>query len=261
MISTLRKDFRRWPNHPLQRSSPSHSRHNSCVLWTRLLRLLTRIVWVSLAIFTAFSTSGIQPTHNFSDKTVSELLLLLENKDAKVRHCAAIFIGDRYRNPKAFVVNGPIPKPNSPAPEFPIPSRVIPALTTHLKTDVDWAVRVCALGALQHLRFHTNTTPIVAFALDDKDASVRVRACAALLNIPHDYSESLHPRAIPTLIACLDPKGETEQLWYPAWIAGEFGTNAVAAVPALRALTKHNSPKVRHYAEEALSKIQPEAKK
>jgi hypothetical protein len=221
----------------------------------RQITVLKSAVWLLLTIFAPCAVYGMQPTHNFSDKTVPELLALLESNDSKVRHCAAIFIGDRYRNPKEIVVNGPIHKPNSPAPEFPIPSRVIPALTAHLKTDADWTVRVCALGALEHLRYHTNTTPIVALALDDKDASVRVRACAALLQISQDYSESLHARVIPTLKACLDPKGETEQLWYSAWTAGEFGTNGVVLLPALRVLTTHDSPKVRRYAEEALLRI------
>jgi hypothetical protein len=221
----------------------------------------TSIVWLSLVIFAAIAAFAAQPRHNFSDKTVAELLSLLESNDASVRHCAAIFIGDRYRNPKAIVVNGPTHKPNSPAPEFPIPSRVIPAMTVHLETDADWAVRVCALGALRDLRFHTNTTPIVASALDDKDTLIRIRACSALIDISHDYSEPLHTRTIPTLIGSLDPKGEIEQIWQAAYAAEQLGTNGTALVPALRTLASHDSPKVRHYAEKALLRIEPATKK
>ena len=68
---------------------------------TTQMHFLTCIVWLSLTIFSPFAASGTQPTHNFSDKSVSELLALLESTDPVVRHCAAIFIGDRYRNPKA----------------------------------------------------------------------------------------------------------------------------------------------------------------
>lgn len=217
------------------------------------------VLWVAVTIFAPFSASGVQPTHNFSDRTVPELLSLLESTDPQVRQCAAIFIGDRYRNPEAIVIDAPRHKPNSPAPEYPIPNRVIPALTTHLKTDADRSVRVCALEALCNLRYHTNTTPIVALALNDKDTLMRINACTALINISHDYSETLHTQAIPTLIGCLDPKGEIEQVWQAAYAAEQLGTNGTAVVPALRTLTTHDSPKVRYYAERALSRIQPVA--
>lgn len=225
------------------------------------MKVQTRIVWLSLVIFIAFAAPAAQPTHNFSDKTVAELLSLLESTNASVRHCAAIFIGDRYRNPRAAVFNGPMRKSNSPAPEFPIPSGVIPALTAHLKTDADWAVRVCALGALRDLRFQTNTTSIVGLGLDDKDTLIRIRTCSALIDIAHDYSDPLHARTIPTLIGCLDPKGEVEQIWQAAFAAEQLGTNGTAVVPALRTLANHDSPKVRHYAERALSRIEPATKK
>src|SRR6266403_1738902 len=126
------------------------------------MQFLTRIFWLSLVIFAPIAVFGAQPAHNFSDKTVAELLSLLESSDASVRHCAAIFIGDRYRNPKVPVSLPPIRKPDSPAPQIPIPSGVVPALTAHLKTDTDWDVRVCALFALCDLRFRTNTTALVA---------------------------------------------------------------------------------------------------
>jgi HEAT repeat protein len=215
---------------------------------------LTISLW--LFFFAAFPVAALQPIHNFSDKTVAELLSLLESTDARARHCAAIFIGDRYRNPKAMVFNAPIHKPNSPAPELPIPSRVIPALTAHLKTDADWDVRVSALGALRELRFRTNTTPIVALALEDKDRLIRIRACSSLIDISHDYSEPIHTNAIPALIRCLNPIGKVEQIWQAAYAAEQLGTNGTAVVPALRTLTKHDSHKVRHYAERALSRIE-----
>jgi hypothetical protein len=221
------------------------------------MRTLTFIVWSALI----FEAVAAQPTHNFSDKTVAELLSLLESTNASVRHCATIFIGDRYRNPRAIVINGPMRKPNSPAPEFPIPTRVIPALTAHLSTDADLAVRVCALGALSKLRFHTNTTPIVALTLKDKDTLMRIRACSALIDISRDYSEPLHTNAIPTLIRCLDPHGEVEQVWQAAYAAEQLGTDGTAVVPALRTLTKHDSQKVRDYAKRALSRIEPATKK
>ena len=63
------------------------------------LRILTFAFGISLTC----SVSAMQPAYNYSDKTVAELLELLKNKDSTVRHCAAIFLGERYRNPKSMV--------------------------------------------------------------------------------------------------------------------------------------------------------------
>ena len=91
----------------------------------RLLRILVFALCISLAC----CVQATQPTYNYSDKTVTELLELLENKESTVRHCAAIFLGDRYRYPEAVVINGPSKKPGSPKPEFPLPTLVIPVKT------------------------------------------------------------------------------------------------------------------------------------
>jgi hypothetical protein len=217
----------------------------------------TRLVWLSFLILATSVLFAAQPTHNFSDRTVAELLELLENKEGTIRHCAAIFIGDRYRNPNADSVNGPIHKPNSPPPEYPIPTQVIPRLGHHLKSDPDRLVRMCAVAALRDLRFRTNTTPILLTGLDDTDVIIKIRTCTALIDISHEYSEPLHPRTIPTLINCLDPKWEADQLWQAAYAAEQLGTNGTAVVPALRVLTRHDSEIVKHYAKRALSRIEP----
>jgi HEAT repeat protein len=211
-----------------------------------------RIICLSL-ILTAVAASATGPAHDFSDKTVTELLSLLESGDAGVRGDAAIFIGARYRNPHMPVMN--MPEEKLP-PEFPIPSRVVPALTASLKRDGDWGVRDSALFALIDLRFRTNTTPIVALALDDKDKLMRIRACSVLTEFSHHYySEPLHARVIPTLIDCLDPKGDDEEVWQAAYAAGFLGSDGKEVAPALWKLLKHDSPKVRSYASQALANI------
>src|SRR5215469_10841038 len=105
------------------------------------MAIAPRILAFAIGISLACRASAMQPTYNYSDKTVAELLELLENKDSTVRHCAAIFLGDRYRNPEAIEVDGPIHQPNSPPPQFPIPPQVVSHLTEHLKTDPDVLVR------------------------------------------------------------------------------------------------------------------------
>jgi hypothetical protein len=215
-----------------------------------------RILIVAFGIFSACRVGAIQPKHNYSDKTVGELLELLENRDSTVRYCAAIFLGARYRNPKTIVSDWPIPKPNSPAPEFPIPAQVVPRLAQHLKTDPDWDSRVGAVFALRDLRFRTNTIPALVAGLDDRDVLIRIRTCTALIDISHDYSEPLVERVIPTLSQCLAPDGEVEHIWQAAYAAEELGAAAKPLIPDLLRLKGHESEKVRHYAGQALSKIE-----
>jgi HEAT repeat protein len=215
-----------------------------------------RILIVAFGIFSAWCVGAVQPPYNYSDKTVAELLVLLGNKDHKVRYCAAIFLGERYRNPKTSVINGPIQKPNSPAPEFPIPADVVPRLAEHLKSDADWDVRAGAVFALRDVRFHTNTTSLLAAGLDDRDALIRIRTCTALIDISHEYPEPLVERVIPTLAQCLSPDGEVEHIWQAAYAAEGLGGEGKPLIPALVRLKKHESEKVRHYAESALSKIE-----
>ena len=215
-----------------------------------------RILTFAIGLLWACSASAMQPPYNYSDKTVAELLQLLENKDGTIRQCAAIFLGERYRNPKAIVINGPIHKPNSPPPELPIPAQVVPRLAQHLSTDPDLSVRICAVFALRDLRFHTNTVPVLVIGLDDKDVLIRIRTCTALIDISQDYSEPLAERVIPTLIQCLSPDGEVEDIWQAAYAAEQLGSAGGPLIPALERLKKHDSSKVRYYAERALSKIE-----
>jgi hypothetical protein len=191
----------------------------------------------------ACCVSATQPAHNYSDKTVAELLELLENKDSTVRHCAASFLGERYRNPKAIVINGPIHKPNSPSPEFPIPPQVVPKLAEHLKTDPDLSVRMCAVFALRDLRFRTNTTPILVSGLDDKDGLIRIRTCTALIDISQEYSEPLTERVIPTLTQCLAPNGEIEDIWQAAYASEQLGSAGRPLIPAWSDSKSMNRPK------------------
>lgn len=216
------------------------------------LRILTFVI----GILWACCAAAMQPAHNYSDKTVAELLELLENNDSTVRHCAAIFLGERYRNPKAIAINGPVHKPNSPSPELPIPAQVVPRLAEHLKTDPDVSARMCSVFALRDLRFRTNTTPILVAGLEDKDVLIRIRTCTALIDISQDYSEPLAERVIPTLTQCLAPDGEIENIWQAAYACEQLGGAGKSLIPALQRLKKHDSSRVRYYAKRAISRIE-----
>jgi len=171
------------------------------------MTLALRILTLALCVLWTCCTSATQPLHNYSDKTVAELLELLENKDSTVRQCAASYLGDRYRDPEAVVIRGLIRKPYCPSPELPIPLLVVARFAEHLKTDPDLSVRICAVRALRDLRFRTNTTPILVAGLNDKEVLIRVRTCTALIDISKDYSEPLAECVIPTLAQCLRPGG------------------------------------------------------
>jgi HEAT repeat protein len=137
-----------------------------------------------------------------------------------------------------------------------MPPQVIPALSARLKADDAWKVRMSVIGALGSLRFHTNTTPLLVPALDDKDTRIRLFACLVFVELSREYTEPLHPRVVPTLIQLLDPKGEIEHIGQAVDITERLGTNGTACIPALRTLLTHDSPKVRHDAESALSRIE-----
>jgi hypothetical protein len=218
-------------------------------------KVLRSFLWGFLMFFVYWAGAS-EPARNYSDKTVAELLDLLENNDGTVRQCAAIFLGDRYRDHETAVVNGIMQLPNSPDPELPLPAAVIPKLSQHLKTDPDVLVRLCAVGALRDLKFRTNTTPILIVGLIDKDAMIRIRTCAVLIEISQKYSEPLQADVLPTLTECLAPDGEEGNIWYAAYIAGPLGSSGRPLVSALERLKMHESSKVRHYASEALLKIQ-----
>ena len=120
---------------------------------------------------------------------------------------------------------------------------------------------MCVVSALRDLRFRTNTTPILLTGLDDANMIIRIRTCTALIDIARDYAEPLHTNVVATLIGCLDPNREVEEIWQAAYSAEQLGTNGAAVTPALRTLTTHDSPKMRHYATRALSRIEPKTKK
>ena len=197
----------------------------------------------------------MQPAHNFSDKSVADLMMLLQNKDPQIRQCAAIFLGVRYKNPKSVLPDEPVLKPNSPSPELPLPPVVIPSLAKLLESDTNIEVRLCSLAALENLRYTTNTTPILQNNLTNNLTLIRLRASQSLIKISKQYNEPLPDQVIPTLISCLNPKEDPDEIWQAAYTVGNMGASAKAAIPALEQLKTHSSKKVRTYATEALAKV------
>lgn len=212
---------------------------------------LPRILILALWATTACSASTLPPERDYSDKTVSQVLDLLENGGPKVRVNAAVSLGYRYHH--GIAVNAPTWKTQHP--EFPLPGQLVVRLADHLKSDPNDLVRIVALRAIHDLRFWTNTTPALAAGLTNTDEGVRVEACLALIEVSQEYPEPLPEALVPTLALCLEADSSDERHWYAAWIAGQLGGAGQPLVPALKKLTKGKSSKVRRYAREAISKI------
>ena len=217
-----------------------------------------RILIFAFATLTSSCALAMLSAHDFSDKTVAQLLVLLESHDPAVRVDAALYLGYRYRKP-GVEFNPPTYKEQHP--EFPLPPQVIPRLAEHLKFDSDYGVRIEAMRALRDLMACTNTTSVVAAGLEDTNAYVRVWTCSALINISQDYSELLVAAVIPTLRKSLSLDSPEEPTWIAAWISGQLGIAGKPLLPELQTLAKHKSSKVRHYASEARRSILQEKKK
>jgi HEAT repeat protein len=176
------------------------------------LRILTFAFGISLAC----GVYAAQPRYNFSDKTVAELLELLESKDSTIRDCAAIFLGDRYRNPKVTVINAPIHKPNSPPPDARVridvlsvladfeahAHEIIPFMLNGLRDQDPW-VRLCAAHGLGRFAKEPEVAVpgLIQVLLEDKDDRPRRTAAEAL-----GYFREQGKPAIPALLRALKDK-------------------------------------------------------
>lgn len=214
--------------------------------------------FVALAILfgSIIKSFSATPPFDYSDKQIGELVGLLNDTNVEKRECAAYFLGVRYMNPhRPDLLNKPLLTAGSPKPEFPIPTEVIPQLTTLLTQDSNVGVRLSALGALENLRYQTNTSPIIIAALTNSFTLVRMHAAESLNRISKQYNEQLPSQVVPTLISCLNPAEDPDEIWQAALIVGNMGASAKAAIPALEKLKTHPTKKVRQYAEEALERI------
>jgi hypothetical protein len=218
-----------------------------------MVRAITVVIFICLTA----RTKAVGPPYNFSDKSDRQLLNLLNDRDRKMRFCAAVWLGDRYKNPSKVTVGSTHAKTNSPSPNPKMVPKITNALQKHLKSDPDRDVRDCSLQALSQLRYWTNCTSLVAFGLFDSDSFVRIKACSFLIEISSDYHESLHPQVVETLRACLRSTNDVETIWYASYSSEPLGTNGLSLVPDLRDLTGHKSEKVRDYAQRALDVLEP----
>jgi HEAT repeat protein len=196
-------------------------------------------------------------TLDFSEKSVANVCLLLDSPEREVRTAAAISLGYRYHH--GVAINPPSWKTQHP--EFPLPPQLIPNLARHLQSDCDNSVRIASLNALAELNHWTNTMPFIVIGLTNEHEVVRVHTCNTLVFVSRESSEPLAAGVLPTLAALLESEAGNAEVWYVAWTAGFLGRAGEPLVPPLQKLTEHKSSKVRRYAREALSSIQPKKRK
>lgn len=220
------------------------------VLFIRGFKFLALI----MPFISAFAYAG-ETMSALSRRSDAELVLLLTDRDTKVRQLAAIALGRRYQNPKADEVLSHYPPADTLPPEARVPDGVVCGLARVMNNDAELKVRLSALIAVHCLRFRTNTSPLIVNLLTDKTLAVRLRAADTLVSIAHEYREELPKGVLPTLIQCLATSESEEVIWQAAYSLGRIGPPAREAVVALEKLKNHKSKKVRKYASEALLKI------
>jgi HEAT repeat protein len=176
----------------------------------------------------AVRTAAIESLTQVRDpRAVEPLKACLKDKEATVRAAAAVGLG---------VLGG---------------ASVVSVLTKVIK-DPHWSVRKAAVGALASLK-ETSAVPALIPMLKDPDHDVRETACATLTKLGDR-------RAIaPLIVALADAQSSVRHAAAcalrdiaPEW---ERASEALAAIPELRAACKDREYWVRHAARDAMQRI------
>jgi HEAT repeat protein len=201
-------------------------------------------------------SSAVPPSFDFSHETVDQLIQLLNSDDPKKRGSAASYLGDRFADPSSLRIDIlPAPEALRPTRDAALPANILPALNRLLTSDTNLSVRLCVLGALWNLKFRTNTTPLLAHAMNDPNAYARLRAANYLIEIAQRYKEPLHENIIPILRDSLTDI-DTEVQWQAALAAGQLGSKAVPLTNVIHKLQQSPNSKVCGYAKRAIADIE-----
>jgi HEAT repeat protein len=186
---------------------------------------------------------AIQPPPGFNDKTVKELLPLLDSPDIETRKNATAGISWQLEQNEISLTN--------------IEPTVIKATLSKtlslFEHEENRVVRLGCVAILLNLDAWTNTVQPLTQTTDDKNYFVRVRAITALLDVSRNHHEQLSTNVILRLEDCLKSTNDTEVLWQAAFVAGESGAKEL--LPLLQNLLQNPSSKVRQYASEAIGKL------
>ena len=198
---------------------------------------------LSFGMTTGALLYAIQPPPGFNDKTVGELLPMLDSPDVETRKNATAGISWQLErneisptNIEPTLIKATLSKTES--------------LFEHEESRV---VRLGCVAILLNLDTWTNTVQALTQTTDDKDYFVRVRAITALFYVSRNRHEQLSTNVILRLKECLKSTNDTEVLWQAAFVAGE--SRAKELLPLLQNLLQNPSGKVRQYASEAVAKM------
>jgi HEAT repeat protein len=195
---------------------------------------------MSMTVATLYA---IQPPPGFNDKTVSELLPLLDSPNTEIRKNATAGISWQLEQNQITLTN--------------IESGVVKATLSKtsalFKHEENQLVRLGCIAILFNLDTWTNTALALTETINDKDYLVRVRAITALIYVDERHKEQIPSIAISRLDECLKSSTDPEILWQAALAAGE--SREKEFLPSLQALLQNPSNKVRKYAYDAISKI------
>lgn len=187
--------------------------------------------------------SGMQPPPGYDDKSIKELLTMLDSASRGIRENATAGIAWQLGREKNKLTNV----------DAELVRQVYSRASILVTNDESSVVRVAGITVLLELSSWTNTSPVLMQSTNDKDQGVRLGAITALLQVSRSRHEQMPPTAISRLEECLDPKADSNILWQAAWAAGE--SRSPQFVPLLQTLSQSSNTKVRRYALEAIDKI------
>lgn len=187
---------------------------------------------------------AIQPPPGFNDKTVKELLPLLDSSNVETRKNATAGISWQLEQQQLSLTNiQPI-----------IVQATLLKASSLLKHDESRVVRLGCIAILLELDAWTNTVQALNQAANDKDHLVRVRGITALYYVCQNHHEKLTTNVLSRLKECLKLSNDSEILWQASFVAGE--SRAQQLLPALQSLLHYPNGKVHQYVSEAITKIQ-----
>lgn len=202
--------------------------------------LFFSLLFLGVTIVTLYA---IQPPPGFNDKTVSELLPLLDNPNPEIRKNATAGISWQLEQNQIT--------PTNIEPE--IVKATLSKTSALFKREENRIVKLGCIAVLLDLDTWTNTVEALTETTNDKDCLVKVRAITALIYVSKRHNEQTPGIAISRLDECLKSSSDPEILWQAALAAGESRKKEL--LPSLQTLLQNPTEKVRKYASEAISKI------
>ena len=202
------------------------------------------IVLLCVGQIKAPSLDAIQPPPGFAEKSITELLSMLDRTDPNIREDATAAIAWRLGR-EIFTTTNVEPA---------LVRSILSKTSLLLQHDDNQRVRLAAVSVALQLNAWTNTAPTLVEASADTNRLVRVRAITALLDVNEKRHEQVPSSVLSRLEECFGPDASIEVLWQASFAAGKTGSPRF--IPVLETLATNSNTKVRSYASEAVRKLE-----